>query len=48
MEDIRKEYIQEFYDNLDKVKQIMDDYPSPDELDSVSYAFSEIQSVIQL
>ena len=29
-------------------KQVMEDYPSPDELDSVSYAFSEIQSVIQL
>lgn len=29
-------------------KEVMKDYPSPDELDSVGYAFSEVQSVISL
>ena len=28
-------------------KEVMEEHPSPDELDSVSYAFSEMQSVIQ-
>ena len=29
-------------------KEIMDEYPSPDELDSLGYAFMEIQKVIRL
>ena len=28
-------------------KSVMDDYPSPDELDSVGYAFSEIQTIMR-
>ena len=29
-------------------KEIMNEYPSPDELDSLGYAFMEIQKVIRL
>ncbi len=29
-------------------KEVMKDYPSPDELDSLGYAFMEIQKVIRL
>ena len=29
-------------------KEIMNEYPSPDELDSLDYAFMEIQNVIRL
>ena len=29
-------------------KEIMNEYPSPDELDSLDYAFMEIQKVIRL
>ena len=29
-------------------KEIMKEYPSPDELDSLGYAFMEIQNVIRL
>jgi len=29
-------------------KEVMKEYPSPDELDSLGYAFMEIQNVIRL
>ncbi|WP_296866335.1 hypothetical protein [uncultured Methanobrevibacter sp.] len=29
-------------------KEVMKEYPSPDELDSLGYAFTEIQNVIRL
>ena len=36
------------YVYVDPDKEIMNEYPSPDELDSLDYAFMEIQKVIRL
>lgn len=36
------------YVNIHPYKEIMNEYPSPDELDSLGYDFMEIQNVIRL
>lgn len=36
------------YDYIHSDKEIMKEYPSPDELDSIGYAFMEIQNIIIL
>ncbi|WP_305557645.1 hypothetical protein [Methanobrevibacter sp. V74] len=43
---IRALFNQYVYIHLDK--EIMNEYPSPDELDSLGYAFMEMQNVIRL